>query len=1180
MFLPLDEIEAVERVRCEGDDDVRLTLHGYFFVDAGRRGVDGLEDCNGRTLDPDESEAALRRAWNCELLRANVLPLLIPALDAFCTEQELSDASKTALSQALLHTSLFQRFRADLTAQKSWLREITADGVAWVCCGTERRVLSLPAPPPDDPGRAWRLFPVLDSIAKSYRLAVEGAPYLLHPSVKAQWSEQQLLALIESVKARELFQDIKRLDYLSGFLESAAGPYLETLSVRSAVADLVRQGLMQLGEEVLGRQKKRVSRIVAHLDPSRCFNVGKGLPVTLLRALLSAQTDALPLPDLFFPDTPPGSPTSARYGAKLSVSDATRFLTKVEEVLGPDADADQALQDEALKLSSALIKGVADGQRTQLLQRCADLRVLGGFDCRQGRRVPISVQEIRAANKAGLLFGMSEGTVAAKRLGLAADLQAVLPHDRVLVITKETASLSLEGRSDVPSCDGGAVLAALGGGPRSIGGIEKRAALIGNSGTPSNDLETRGLRFLLHADIDHFDDDDRLWVLGLRQEPVWQKLWAQLVGGDKSPWNLVDAKLTEPLSRAAGKAVNLHDISQQSVIDEIEDKGVSALDSTAFDQDDCEQILKAVKNDALWVSLPFHWTRQNIAIPGDTVNAYLDCGQIDLNAELRRGLHLFVLSDDKALAQRQQDLLRNLDEEVAIEIGLHHPEVPGVWRVILDALQTLAERGESLSGAIVQRLKSAEWIPNAAGAHLRPDDIIDLDAAEDELDRILAQHPGLFVTPRALLADVVEHPAYPRLRQESFARDQAGLQQLGLVLSEIAAYRLGPIELKNTTELEETARVLGGYRHAGWQLLAVLIERQGANACLQSLLPSMRDPVETGDLVALLKWMADQGGDRQILRRVFDRYLKVFAGQPDAREALGDLTLRNKEGHWKLSKQLTSGVTGIAAAHVLDAEQAQILAGCIVSDQTDTDTSASRRDVAHASQTSSAGQILRDYFEPWTVRVARPLVGVLTLLFGDDQSVKDLCQDLLHPRSRDKLIDQLPWFIPGTGQWLAGLSLSEALSFYRMAVRVHDGEQLRVRSILDEFISVGLEKKVLTVFLDRPSYFPLHQEGQCRVELVLRRIPIEDYSDSQLSEILRESVTYLLRSVFNQQRPNLDDVWEEMDQSDQIDIELAKALILDHVPVHLKYLGAHKHPAIRAATNQYREKEMREKEFA
>lgn len=1185
VFLPLDEIEAVERIRCEGDDDVRLTLHGYFFVDAGRQGVDGLEDCNGRALDPGESEAALRRAWNCELLRATVLPLLIPALEAFCTEQELSDAFKTALSQALLHTSLFKRFHADITAQTSWLREITADGVAWVCSGTERRVLSLPAPPPDDPGRAWHLFPVLNSIAKDYRLAVDGAPHLLHPSVKVQWSEPQLLALIESVKARELFPDIKRLDYLSGFLESAAGPYRETLAVRSALADLVRQGLMQLGEEVLERQKKRVSRIVAHLDPSRCcFNVGKGLPSALLRALLSAQTDALPLPDLFFPDTPAGSPTSVRYAAKLSVSDATRFLTKVEEVLGPEADADQALQDEALKLSSVLIKGVADGQRVPLLQRCAELRVLGGFDCRQGRRVPISVQEIRAADTAGLLFGMSEGTTEAKRLGLAIDLQAVLPHDRVLVINKETATLALDGRSGVPPCDAGAVLAALGGRPRRLGGIEKRAALIGHCGTSSNDLETRGLRFLLHADIEHFKDDDRLWVLGLRQEQVWQKLWSQLVGGEAASWNLVDARLTEPLSGTARKAVDLHDISSQSVIDEIERKGLSTLDSTVFDQQECEQILKAVKNDALWVSLPFHWTRQNQAIAGNIANAYLDCGQIDLNTELRRRLHLFVLSDDKALAQRQRDLLRILNAEAAIEIGLHHPEVPGVWRIILDALQALAQSGRSLSATIAQRLKSAEWLPSITGAQLKPDDIIDLDAAEAELESILAKLPGLFATPRALLPDVLAHPAYPQLRQESFARGQAGLRQLGLVLSEIADYRLGSIELKTATELEEAARVLGGYSHAGWQLLAVLIERLGAHDCFQSLLPSMQGPVKTGDLVALLNWITDQSGDRQILRRVFDRYLKAFAGQKDAREALGRLKLRNKDGYWKPSKQLASGVTGVAASHVLDAQQAEILSGCIVSDQTD--TSASRRDVAYASQTASAGPILRGYFDPWTVRVARPLVGVLILLCGNDPSLRDLCQDLLHPRSRDKLIAELPWNVQKSDPtqprraWLEGLTLPQALDYLRMAVRVHDGEQMRVRSLLGAPILVSLDHQVTTVFLDRPSYFSLQDRDGYKVELVLRRIPIKDYSDSQLSEILRASVSYLLREVYNQRGVNLESLWEELDQSDQVDIELAKALILDHVPVHLKYLGAHKHPAIRAATEQYREQEMREKEFA
>ncbi|WP_295409274.1 hypothetical protein, partial [uncultured Thiocystis sp.] len=1194
VFLPLDEIEAVERVRCEGDDDVRLTLHGYFFVDAGRRGVDGLEDCNGRTLDPDESESALRRAWNCELLRANVLPLLIPALEAFGTEQALSDASKTALSQALLHTSLFQRFRADITAQTSWLREITADGVAWVCCGTERQVLSLPAPPPDDPGHAWRLFPVLDSIAKSYRLAVEGAPHLLHPSVEMQWGEQQLLALIESVKARELFQDLDRLSYLSHFLKDAAGPYVRSLAVRAALADIIRQGLIQLGEAGLSRntdQKELVHNIVGRLDPSRCFKLDNNLPDSLLRGLLSAKTEALPLPNQLFPKSFADSTSPVLGDAKLSVSDAVQLLAKVEDALALAAAAgsDTSFQDKALKLSSVLIQGVADGQRMPLLQRCADLRVLGGFDCRQGRQVPVSVQEIRTAQQDGLLFGMLLDTAPAKRLGLAVDLQAVLPHDRVLVINKDTATLALDGRSGVRPCDGGAVLAALGGRPRELGGIEKRAALIEHCGTPSNALETRGLRFLLHANQDHFNDDDRLWVLGLRQEPVWRTLWSQLIGGETAPWNLVDVRLTEPLSGTARKAVDLHDISSQSVIDEIEHKGISALDSSTFDQDECEQILKAVKNDALWVSLPFHWIRPNKAIAGDTANAYLDCGQINLNAELRRGLHLFVLSDDKALAQRQRVLLRNLDAEAAIEIGLHHPEVPGVWRVILDALQTFAERGESLSAAIAQRLESAEWIPSVAGAHLRPDDIIDLDAAEAELESILAKLPGLFATPRALLADVLEHPAYPQLRQDAFARGQAGLERLGLVLKEkeVAVYRLGRIDLKNATELEETARVLGGYRHAGWRLLAVLIERLGANDCFQSLLPSMqRDPVETGDLVDLLNWIAGQGGDGAIRRRVFDRYLKVFAGQPDAREALGRLKLRNKDGHWKPSKQLTSGVTGVAASHVLDAQQAEILSGCIVSDQTDSDPSASRRDVAHASQTASAGPILRGYFDPWNVRVARPLVGVITLLCGDDPAVRDLCKDLLHPRSRDKLIAQLPWEVRKSDPtqprraWLEGLTLPQALDYFRMAVRVHDGEQLHVRSLIGAPIFVSLDQEVTTVFLDRPSYFSLQDRDGYKVELVLRRIPIEDYSDSQLSEILCASVGHLLQKVYNQRGFNLDSLWKELDQSDQVDIELAKALILDHVPVHLKYLGAHKHPAIRAATNQYREKEMREKEFA
>jgi hypothetical protein len=119
VFLPLDEVKAVETVPCEGEHDFRLTLHGYFFVDAGRQKVHGLEGCDGQALDVFDSEESLRRAWNCELLRSTVLPLLLPALDAFCADERLADKAKTALSEALKSTPVVRSFRGPITERHS-----------------------------------------------------------------------------------------------------------------------------------------------------------------------------------------------------------------------------------------------------------------------------------------------------------------------------------------------------------------------------------------------------------------------------------------------------------------------------------------------------------------------------------------------------------------------------------------------------------------------------------------------------------------------------------------------------------------------------------------------------------------------------------------------------------------------------------------------------------------------------------------------------------------------------------------------------------------------------------------------------------------------------------------------------------------------------------------------------
>lgn len=236
-----------------------------------------------------------------------------------------------------------------------------------------------------------------------------------------------------------------------------------------------------------------------------------------------------------------------------------------------------------------------------------------------------------------------------------------------------------------------------------------------------------------------------------------------------------------------------------------------------------------------------------------------------------------------------------------------------------------------------------------------------------------------------------------------------------------------------------------------------------------------------------------------------------------------------------------------------------------------------------ASETQAAAGVLRDYFNLWSGRVAPSITGLFVLLFGADKSIKSLCRELLGQHSREWLVEQVPWKVPqgtdsgGARTWLFGFSFDQALEYFRMTVRVHGENSLQVSSILGESISVGLEEGFSTLLVGRPSYHRLEKQDGYRVDLVIRKIAVEHCSDKQLSTYLRNSTAYILREVFNQLQPRLDELWNELDKSDQVDIELARSLILQNIPFYLKQLGVHKYPILSSSLNRYRDDERKEK---
>lgn len=1154
VFLPMDET-ASETVRCEGDFHFQLTLHGYFFIDAGRQGIDGQEQFATNDAVTYDSDKTIKTAWNIELARLQVLPLILPALADFCQLVKVDDKGRTALTRAFANTKLWYDLSSTITKQHAWLRTLDADGVSWQLHESPSVVRLLPEPAVKDAGRPWQVFPELLASTDGPIFTVESSPRLLAPSIDVQWQETELIDLFRQVDMQAIFTETTLLDYLVRFCLESAGPYKNLPAVQTELQSLIRRALITLGEKALQHNRKIIQGFVACLVEGSCLRLDNDLPPTLLNRLLEADTQVLPLPSQFFDG-------ESRAATKISVEDAFALLRQVDDVISASSSGSEALGKAALKTAEQILRAVDGESRAVLLTRCVDLQILPAYDCRKARTLAVSARQLREAKGDSLLFGFSQGNQPEERRGFGAEYQRALAQQSVLLVNAQTCNLVLG--STMKPCKGDAILESLGRHAHVLGSAKARSTLASLVGAPTDAVSKKGFRYLLHAKPEYFDDEDTLWKLGYEQKPVWQKLWVVMNKGEQSPWSLIDGAVASAIPPALWAQIGIKEIKAETIQQELAERELTdALDSESFTQQECADLLVDIQDDDLWTQLPFHWSCHDLPISASGDDIYLSDDD-SLNAELLANIHLIRSSADPREQRRQQRILKPLDDSGMLGVLLASSEPVTYWQ---DILRVISGNQLDHDEALQSRLRKTRWLPAKSGDVFKPEQLIDLADRLDELDQLYALVPEKFCLPHQLLQDVIEHTAYNDYCRPLFSHGQTGLVQLAGVLKNQPDYHVGSIAIIQPADLKLMVSALGSSPFSGWQLLARLAETIEIENLHQKFWPVMTRSLGMSRQLQVLKWIADNGqnGEAEVL--AYNAYLKTFSKEAEAENYLADLFLLNKSRCWVPADQLVAGVEGIAPAHVLDDCQARLLANLINEDVRPASRSVSEVEPSTSLMPGATGNILRDYFEAWSGRVLDPLVASLIVLLGREDSTRELASDCLRPHSLDWLIGQLPWQVPDTPReqesktWLHGFELEQALAYFSVAINVHHESETTVESILGTIIEVPLDEDFESLFIGKPSYYSQGSEGYL-ISLVLRKIDPSAYSDTELSDCIKNSVSYLLKSLYGQSKPILDGLWTELDKSDQVDIELARALILDNIPFYLKQLGAHKHPEL------------------
>ena len=1165
VFLPVED-GSEELGGGHGKRGHSLILHGQFFLDAGRKRIHG----HGRLHEDPEplgdapiDESRLRRAWNQRLAQEVVLPLVLPTLEDHVRQHRLPDSECCELTEAISKSDWFKDFRKHICRDRVWLRTLEQDaGPKWglVDGGSRPRLRPFPKPPGSAPDRPWTVFPELAACGVLPYDKI--APCLDLSDRPGKWSEPELERLLSRLDG--MFVNAPSMDYVIDFLVTCAGSSLSTELVQRGFLGALRDGLRAATREERRRVGAKATRLVGFLQPERRHELAADLPESILKDLWGIDAPVLLVPKDLEPG-PPGkaSPDEAALAAWLGVLD--RALDS--------PDHEEGAHQRILRAAQGLLQTLSAEDRTRFLRNHRTLRVIRVRDVRKGVQKPVSVEDLDRVREAGCLFTFAEGLREAG-MGITPWLARAVPGADVCLVQAPTyrelfSEDEAQGGGSLPvASDGRACLAAVGRYTGRLEDIAARRGLLERANDPGTDSDARrGLRFLLHGSPDHRDDEDaKLWI---GRHPVWNRLWG--VMHKDAQWSLVDGELANTIPRNRWTGANIAEIDARTLIKELLGTGRGIDEPEVFSVEERDEILSCIEDEELWRRLPLHTTLAGTSVSEAREQVYLapSAGVRDGHEDpLTREAILIAPSQNVRVSEQQKHWLPPLDDRARIEIALDAVKPDGYWLDIMDALGHLSI---PLEEDTQRRLRNTAWLPTTHHEPAKPEDVIDLpEGLCDEAHRLVAEHRKAngpcFAVPDDLEPAMRDHGAWWRLREVCFSSGNAGLEHLGLLLEDLPNYRIGKWKEPPRTDVIGLLARYDGL--PGWRLLeTVATDLSDSEAAWDQLGPALSRAIEPQRLAAVLDWLSGDNDQWDLRKPIYDGYLhQLVTDDQAAVELPPGLRLASEDGRWRPAAELCAGTPGVAQDRLLDRKQESILGKLVYRaelDPTCDQPIAPQGDHQH----EEASRTLRDYFEAWGANlVPRPMIGVVLALLGSD--VRKLADEYLHPHSFDWLVKKLPWNDPGGTQgqirYLSDRIVADARESNRMdeapreivlniiqaVVRVETGEEVNVRNLLGNPIRVTLDANPSTLLAGPPE-----SRGGREVIIRFRSIAPERFDPERLSTLLRATAEWIDSDLYLQNNENFGSLWQELDKSDQLEIGIARRLILDHIPFYLRQLS-------------------------
>lgn len=1186
VFLPVET--GRESIPCNGEQSYCLTLHGYFFIDAGRAEVTGiLPSDRANSWEPPANETELRRQWNGYLSRNGTLRLLIPALVEFANRSGMNQIEMGNLCQALHISTTFSENREAICCTHQLVFRLKKDRVRWARVKKEALLLPLPAPPAAGRSRPWNTLGSLDELDGGPIFIQDDEPHLLALSSPPSWTES-LLDKVLDIDVSSVFQDAGKLNYLCLFLSKE---YTKRLlgkeSIQSRLKSILRSALIVHGQN-LTQFRSRFREITAFVFPTYRLAINATWSEAL-NGLLQCETTIVLLPREMDALDSPGKAT-------LNVDDAVILFRKIDKLFRTSTQNSE-VQNECRQLSNQIFTNVPEELLPEVLGLVRSEKIIEAFDCPRNRRWLFSIEQLMRCQEKGLLFLFSQGTTDEQRLYLAPSLQQTI-YEKVLVINTYNAKLILGAQHGLIPCNPEGSLKALGKSPLALTGMEQRKVLIRHlAGALLNKTElVRGMRYLLHGRPEHFENDEPLWTRGYQQGAVWEKMWRQLPENNKGDWNLLDRSLIEHIPQNSWSPLGIREINLQEILNRFREVGFDGLDKTIFSRTERETVLIAAENNgSLWRKIPFHEALTGQITSITDQNVFLE-SNLQLPREFHDSVTIVRRSENERVRDSQLKYIPVLNDEVLIRILVESQQPHRYWREIMDALQrTIGLRliNRDLCGLLRERC----WLIDTQDTPVRPSDVIHLPPIADEVCRLSIQIKGTYVALELLHGSIREHPYWSELASKFFAAGDDGLDKLGLLLEESPAHAIGEIRYDNATRLKALIDIFRDMPVdlglPGWNVLSVVESAYGIENCDTHILPNTQRSLSIGRTIALLEWLKNRSEtcNAQARKKVIDAYecyLDVFVRTSECRDALPGISLLNAAGRWRCASELCADAQGVAREDLIHDRQKGILRPIIQSSGHFEIGGNESPEVFEAdvyAAVAETAERVKVYFALWEDVIPPNLIRAFLSLLGDDNALCRLAASYEGSHSIVWIRTSLPW-VPNTHRdpdgrqgWLYQLDQHEAIKSHRFIVEPVPGQTIQVRSICGSMIDARLSEDFDSLIVGG-LWYERPRDSLIFTKIRLRQIDVEAFSPERLSAFLRKTCEYLLRYAYCQIDHDLESFWSEIGKGEQLDIRIAQLLVIKHIPYYLRQLGAHRHLRLTDALKRWNDARYRVAEFS